>query len=279
MFESLPGDKDSSPRQSTAEQDIKIEQLLLSGLDHYFKAHYERAIDVWTRVLFLDRAHARARAYIERARAALAECLRESEELLHTGVEAFNRGEIDKARNLFISVVEGGGGRDEALGFLERLDRLERASGHEMEFRGEVDAVTIRSSSKDKALPVEQKPVRILPLVLLIVLLFTSGYVALSWRLWSPLVVGNPMQLISGPAINSNGSLPVPSVAAATLVRARLLVREGNHQTALKLLETIGTGDLLAGDADVLRTSIQKELLFFAPKQPLDSSQSGGSLK
>ena len=30
----------------------------------------ERAIDVWTRVLFLDRSHTRARAYIDRARAA-----------------------------------------------------------------------------------------------------------------------------------------------------------------------------------------------------------------
>ena len=36
-------------------------------------ADYEQAIHVWTRVLFLDRGHARARAYIERARSALAE--------------------------------------------------------------------------------------------------------------------------------------------------------------------------------------------------------------
>ena len=50
-----------------AERDAKIESLLLAGLDQYFAADYAQAIDIWTRALFLDRNHARARAYIERA--------------------------------------------------------------------------------------------------------------------------------------------------------------------------------------------------------------------
>src|SRR5207344_3003364 len=75
------------------DRDAKIEQLLLSGLDHYFSAHYDQAINVWTRALFFDRSHPRARAYIERARSALAERQRESEELLHKGVAALDRGE------------------------------------------------------------------------------------------------------------------------------------------------------------------------------------------
>src|SRR5437867_12090352 len=83
-----------------ADRDAKIEQLLLVGLDHYFSAQYEQAINVWTRALFLDRSHARARAYIDRARSALAERQRESEELLHTGLAAFSRGEGDEARRL-----------------------------------------------------------------------------------------------------------------------------------------------------------------------------------
>ena len=55
----------------------RIEELLLAGLDHYFSGQHELAISVWTRVLFLDRSHARARAYIERARGAIAERQRE----------------------------------------------------------------------------------------------------------------------------------------------------------------------------------------------------------
>src|SRR5438477_13147828 len=87
-------------------RDTKIEQLLLVGLDHYFAAQYEQAINVWTRALFLDRSHPRARAYIERARSALAERQRHSEELLHSGVEAFHRGEGAEARRLLRAAID-----------------------------------------------------------------------------------------------------------------------------------------------------------------------------
>ncbi len=53
---------------SAADRDTRIEQLLLTGLDQYFAGEYEGAISAWTRVLFLDRGHARAKAYIDRAR-------------------------------------------------------------------------------------------------------------------------------------------------------------------------------------------------------------------
>ena len=109
-----------------AERDAKIESLLLSGLDHYFAADYAQAIDVWTRALFLDRQHARARAYIERARSALAEQQRESDELLHNGVAAFERGEIEAARQLLNAAVQRGGAHEVALAFLTRIDRHQR---------------------------------------------------------------------------------------------------------------------------------------------------------
>src|SRR5262245_32877899 len=111
--------------ESAPSRDAKIEQLLLLGLDQYFAARYELAINIWTRALFLDRSHARARAYIERARSALAERQRESEELLQTGVAAFNRGEPDEARRLLQAAIEAGAPAEEALAVLERLNRLE----------------------------------------------------------------------------------------------------------------------------------------------------------
>src|SRR2546426_10180010 len=107
-----------------ADRDAKIEQLLLVGLDHYFAAQYDQAINVWTRALFLDRSHPRARAYIERARSAVAERQRQSEELLQTGVAAFHRGEGDEARRLLLAAIDGGAPSEEALAVLERLHRL-----------------------------------------------------------------------------------------------------------------------------------------------------------
>ena len=98
------------------------------GLDHYFAGQYDQAINVWTRALFLDRNHARARAYIERARSALAERQRESEELLQNGVAAFERARASEARRLLQAAISQGAPSDEALALLDRLDRLEQTS-------------------------------------------------------------------------------------------------------------------------------------------------------
>src|SRR5258708_14010152 len=112
---------------SGSDRNAKIEQLMLVGLDHYCAARYELAINVWTRALFLDRSHARARAYIDRARSALAERQRESEELLQNGVAAFHRGESGEARRLLHAAIDGGAPLEEALAVLDRLNRFESA--------------------------------------------------------------------------------------------------------------------------------------------------------
>src|SRR5258708_27173865 len=109
---------------SEADREAKVEQLLLVGLDHYFAAQYEQAINVWTRALFLDRNHARARAYIERARSALAERQRESEELLQNGVAPFQRAEADEARRLLQAAMNHRAPPHEALAAPDPLDRL-----------------------------------------------------------------------------------------------------------------------------------------------------------
>src|SRR6187399_610985 len=112
------------PLRDQESSESRIEELLLAGLDHYFNGQHELAISVWTRVLFLDRTHARARAYIERARGAIAERQREGDELLHAGLAAFTRGDAGDARRLLTSAVERGARPEEALTVIERLDRL-----------------------------------------------------------------------------------------------------------------------------------------------------------
>ena len=137
----------ASALDSERNREARVEELLLSGLDHYFTGQHELAISVWTRALFIDRGHARARAYIERARSAIAERQREGEELIHTGAAAFQRGESDTARRLLLSAVEHGALSEEALALLERIDRLE-AAGVPQETRSERP-----SSPRDGAVP------------------------------------------------------------------------------------------------------------------------------
>src|SRR5512144_2438638 len=132
---------------SLRDRDGRIEELLLTGLDDYFSGEYERAISTWTRVLFIDRGHARAKAYIDRARSAIAERQRESEELLHRGVAAFNNGESETARQLLTSAVERGGPQEVALAFLERLARLDR-SGVAIDIPHEAPARTVEPAPR-----------------------------------------------------------------------------------------------------------------------------------
>ena len=118
----------SGPRRAEAppaEDEGRIEHLLVTGLDHYFAGEFDAAINLWTRVLFLDRSHDRARAYIDRARSAQAEQQRISEALVHEGLEAFDRGEVVRARALLSDALDQGASHDVALGVIGRIDRLD----------------------------------------------------------------------------------------------------------------------------------------------------------
>ena len=263
MFDPLHGEAEPSRTSEVgADHDVKIEQLLLAGLDHYFQAQYERAIDLWTRVLFLDRSHARARAYIERARAALAERLRESEELLHTGAEAFKRGNVGEARQLLSSAVEHGGGRDEALALLDRLNRLETAAG-----RRDAGLEAPRSEHGRRArrtigpAEVAPRPVRVVPLVALCAALLAGVYVAASWDQFESMLFISRVQPAPSPTPAWRQALPVPSGSALALARAGRLVEDQRVHDALRLLATIEPGDPLKSEADALRATIQRGLL------------------
>ena len=105
-----------SHEDEAALRDRQIDALLEDGLDRYFAARYEDAIHLWTRVLFLDRTHARARAYIERARTALAEIQRKSDELLQTTRDLLEQGETDAARRLLSQAVATSGDSPPEIG-------------------------------------------------------------------------------------------------------------------------------------------------------------------
>lgn len=151
----------ASDAHSGAEREAKIEHLLLAGLDHYFDGQYDQAINIWTRALFLDRGHARARAYIERARGALAERQRESEELLQRGLAAFDRGASAEARRLLEAAITRGAPRDEALSVLDRIQRLDPTRPPQADAAAVADPVPL--PPRDSLMPtVESSPLNAL---------------------------------------------------------------------------------------------------------------------
>jgi tetratricopeptide (TPR) repeat protein len=256
---------------SASDRDAKIEHLLLVGLDHYFAANYELAINVWTRALFLDRSHARARAYIERARSALAERQRESEELLQTGLAAFHRGEGDEARRLLQAAIEAGAPSEEALAVLERMNRIETAIPAAAAARS--DRAHRGRAPRDAT--AEQRPIRgiVAVIVLAAAIVALAGFALARDRVdWQSLVAlarsairaDSPAAAVQTP-VAREVTLPLPRRGETTLTRARMLMASGHLRDALVALDTIRPTDPQKADADRLRGDIQRLLLSFTP--------------
>lgn len=257
---------------AAADRDGKIEQLLLVGLDHYFSERYEQAINVWTRALFLDRSHPRARAYIDRARSALAERQRQSEELLHDGVAAFHRGEGDEARRLLQAAIDGGAPSEEALAVLGRLDRLEvPASSNDTE----VDSAPARRGSgrtrRDGKIGSNPSALSfVLASVALFGILAWGGYAisasGVDWR--GVLSYREPAgQGVGAPVTDL--SLPLPRRAEIAVANARALAASGRLHEAIAALETVRATDPQKAEADRLRGDLQRQLLALTPLPPI----------
>jgi hypothetical protein len=240
------------------DRDARIEELLLLGLDHYFRGQHELAISVWTRVLFLDRGHARARAYIERARSAIAEKQREGEELLHSGAAAFHRGEAGMARRLLTSAVERGAASEEALALLDRLDRLE-VNGPVSHAHALVAPVVHRLPDAIRAPAAPRRVGRLAWIAIGVVTGFAAAAALWLWGEARP----NWDALADAPAaVHAHEEpLPIPTVAEVSLTRARALHASGRLHDALAALDSIRRGDVLRREADDLRAAIQRQLL------------------
>jgi hypothetical protein len=240
------------------EREARVEELLLAGLDHYFSEQHELAINVWTRVLFIDRGHARARAYIERARSAIAERQRKGDELLHTGSAAFDRGDPGAARDLVQSAVEHGASLDEALALLARIDRLENAAqpvalpGRRNTPQPEAGRVATGTERRAR--------LRWIGAGILAGIVLCA--VALTLALGPQALPGTLFGRAEGVAVSTlNAPLPVPSVGGLALSRGEALYAKGHLHDALTALERVPDGDPLRARADDLVAVIQRQLL------------------
>jgi hypothetical protein len=249
-----------------------IEQLLLAGLDQYFAGDYEQAIHVWTRVFFLDRGHARARAYIERARGALAERQREAEAqglddgngLVFPGVVTVAGGGASRLVSAPTrTMVDSATARAFVPRRLSRRDLLLGASevliddGPEMQgndLKGEAREVKADAPAGTRLLT------HVVLVTLAVVLLCGAAYVVVDrdrlatwWRMASDPGTSAPI-LTAEP-------LPVPRASEQALARAKSLFERGRLHEALQALAPIRVDDPLRRDADLLLADIERALL------------------
>ena len=241
-------------------------RALLTGLDHYFAGDYEEAINLWTRVLFLDRHHDRARAYIERARSAQAERQREAEALMHQGLDAFAAGDVERARQLVGEGLAMGASRDLALGVLDRIERL-----------GPVPVPPVVPLRKLRVARREDEPVTAAQrpehgrLRTASVLLMFAALGAAAVAVWGVTLPDIGRWTLTREATRSAPvippaaeSLPLPSASELYLSRGRALFQSGRLRDALVELDRVPVGDSGRPEADRLRAQIQRELLAVA---------------
>ena len=250
--------------RDSADDEARIEHLLVNGLDHYFAGEFEQAINLWTRVLFLDRNHDRARAYIERARSAQAERQRISDALVHQGLEAFGKGEVERARTLLSDALAQGASHDVALGVLGRIDRLDAG----MKSTAPVVATPRRRvfSRPAPAADVHQgRGTTSMWFITVAAAILVGG---ITFVLVAPNGIANllPLQTTNVPAaiVPPPSPLPVPSPTETYVNQARSLFAGGKLRDALHALDRIPVGDALRPDAERLRADIQRELLAVA---------------
>ncbi len=267
MSEPLPTDR---PRELDAapdrDRDAKIEQLLLAGLDHYFAAQFEQAINVWTRALFLDRSHARARAYIERARSAVAERQRESEELLDRGLAAFNRGESVQARRFLQDAVSRGAHADEALALLDRLNRIDQGAVPPARSHAALSERSVLFVPEDEPAPRRTVGWAVGASAVVVVAAIAAVFSPslgnrMAWRpsIALPSVAQAPVAIAA-----AEHPLPLPRRGEGALGRARALAAGGRLRDALSALDQVRPTDPEKPDADQLRGEIQQQLIALA---------------
>jgi tetratricopeptide (TPR) repeat protein len=225
-----------------ADRVAKIEQLLIAGLDHYFAERYEQAINVWTRALFLDRSHPRARAYIDRARSALAEQQRQTEELLHTRVAQFDRSETAEAKPGRQRPDDAGGPQGDALRSpLQDPPGSSATRGPSRAGFGLLIASAIVAAMGVGAYEIAVRD-------------------GLDWSSMFDLHGVRPGAAAT-PVASGDGALPLPRRGEMMLARARALASGGRLREALSLLDTVWAADPKKPEVDRLRADLQRRLM------------------
>lgn len=249
--------RESLHTPDAADRESRTEALLLEGLDHYFRANYEEAIHLWTRLLFIDRTHARARAYINRARTALGERARRADEILHAVGDRLEAGDLDRARHLLATAEQTSGADEKVAELWARLERVER----------------IRPASGPGASPavVDVRPVRSWRWTARLAvqgLAIAAFGVLVATALASP-VVGDWIEGRSGASstqmVAPESPLAVLSADDVVLVRARSLYDRGRLAEALAVLRQAEAVSGSRDGSDQLRVEIQRWLLMSRP--------------
>jgi hypothetical protein len=234
-----------APSSPPDDQAARIDQLLTAGLDEYFAGRHDGAVQVWSRVFFLDRTNARARAYIERARSAVAERQRVAEATAAAAAD-LHRGRVDEARLAEARPLTDSGVLVVSGALAARLAPPQPAPALDPAARRDPGPAATRGARVAHALLVAAAGV----------LLFVAGYtVAARDRIFESF---SGVSSRRGPAANARAS-------EVALHDARQAFDARRYDDARRALARIPAGDPLRAQADLLAAQIQRAWPIVSP--------------
>jgi len=252
----LPTATPPAPSSAPDDQAARIDQLLTAGLDEYFAGRYDGAVQVWSRVFFLDRTNARARAYIERARSAVAERQRVAEATAASAADV-HRGWGDEARPAEPRPVADSGVLVVSGALAARLAPPQPAPDANPADRG--DAAPTAATRRAKV-------AHTLLVAAAGVLLFVAGYtVAARDRIFD---IFSGVSSRREPAANARAS-------EVALHDARQAFEARRYDDARRALARIPADDPLRAEADVLMAQIQRAWPIVSPMLAPDAPVRG----
>jgi len=107
--------------ETSPDDQKKIEQYLADGDRAFDSGDYQQAIDLWSRIFLLDVTNEQASDRIEKAKSARRGLEAQADSLLAAGIQAFDRGDVNAARENFSKVLQADPHNPAALDYMEKL--------------------------------------------------------------------------------------------------------------------------------------------------------------
>ncbi|MCU1350479.1 MAG: Tetratricopeptide repeat protein [Acidobacteria bacterium] len=114
-------DFSSASIETSPDDQRKIDQYLADGDRSFQSGDYQQAIDLWSRIFLIDVTNEIASERIERAKAKRREIEQEAETIVTAAVQAYERKDLDAARQRFAEVLRIDPQNATANDYMERL--------------------------------------------------------------------------------------------------------------------------------------------------------------